>query len=1039
MTTEQLRQTVVQRLHRDLVGPDAPAEVIADRPSDRYLTGILFPRQLRMGADEDDELASGENEDGDANDGAAVPLANCIKPASMGLSFAVDAPVSEAAVVRIRIEASRYELCWAGQDGTKLVDTPPDDPAEARERSRWRRIAPPPALLDVSLDFEEPKSIPLTDLGFPGLALFLRSSPAASGRTVTAVVMNENVAKKEYTRDDSEIRTWFQTSLSIERVGPTRFRARENSAGVRTKDDQTAAVIYRNARSYAVGHTASAMWTEADGTAMKLETAWLPSAVVPAVSPFGDPVFANVTKGQSLQPFSASWLASAKDAELIAALRLIPKAWAEWCKDRRNEIPGLPPQLQAYAGDHEKHWVSGIERMERGIALLEDPVGGAAARDSFRAANRAMVLQRLWTRKEPDLTWYPFQIAFQLLAIESLLNPACPDRWIADLLWFPTGGGKTEAYLGCIALLLFYRRLAPQSPRDGGGVNVIMRYTLRVLTTQQFERAAALIAAADLIRSGDTRMAAQERFRLGLWIGGDTRPKLVAKAHDNKTAAMDLKRCPCCDKKLTVAGNTSRFALECTNTKKCDLAKYNPEMPVWTVDEDIYREPPSLVIGTVDKFAQITRNPKTGRLFGIGTSHRAPDLIIQDELHLISGPLGTVAGLYEVAIDQMCRNGDSLPKVIGSTATIKMADDQVRCLFNRSLYQFPPPGLSSENSCFAVQDHGEPGRLYVGVTTAGRSAKFTLQAVCASLLQAASTPGLPPDLEDAYWTLVAYFNSLRELGGAHVLLLDDVPKSIENYAQRNGEPPRKLREPEELTSRRAQGDIPNILADLKKPRSSGFSPDTLLATNMISVGVDIPRLALMVVNGQPKTVAEYIQSTSRVGRAKTPGLVVALFNAGKPRDRSCYESFSSWHATLYRSVEATSVTPFAPRAVDRALRAVLAAMVRNMIGAMATNPRLYPSLREQVEGICQLIVARCDMVDSEEKLEVDSRLAAILDEWEARVTVDTYWDDRKSTSLLISAERSAQLSAAGKGGSAQWPAPNSMRSVEPTTPFRLKT
>jgi len=1035
MTPEQLRQAIVQRLHRDLVGPDAPDEIIADRPSDRYLTGILFPRQLRMGAEEDDELAGGEEEVGETSEEAAVPLANCIKPASMGLSFAVDTPEGSKPVLRIKIEAARYDLCWASVNEAAFTDVPPTDPIEARDKSRWRRIAPAPYSLDVTIDFSERTPEPLGKQGFPGLAVFFKSSPLISGRTVTAVVLNENAAKKE--RDESERCSWFQVKLSIEPIGSTRFKARENSAAARTKDDQTAALIYRNAKSYAVGHTASAIWTEADGMAMSLETEWLPSAVVPTVSAHGDAVFPAVLVGQSFQPFSARWLGNASDAELIGGLGLIPQAWESWRAQQHAAIAALPSHLRSYAADHEKLWASGIDRMQHGIALLN---GNAAARDAFRAANRAMVLQRHWTRKESDLKWYPFQIAFQLLSLESLLSPGCADRTVADLLWFPTGGGKTEAYLGCIAILLFYRRLVSQSPRDGGGVNVIMRYTLRVLTTQQFERAAALIAAADLIRAADSRLTAQERFRLGLWIGGDGRPKRVDAAHAMKSAAMDLKRCPCCGRKLTVLQDTSRFALECTNTKKCDLAKHDPVMPVWTVDEDIYRDPPSLLLGTIDKFAQIARNKDTGRLFGIGAgmTHRPPELIIQDELHLISGPLGTVAGLYEVAIDEMCRNGEARPKVIGSTATIKMADDQMKSLFNRRLYQFPPPGLDSENSCFAVRDDSKPGRLYLGITTAGRSAKFTLQAVCASLLQAASVPGLAPELEDAYWTLVAYFNSLRELGGAHVLMLDDVPKSIENYSLRHAEPARKLREPEELTSRRAQADIPIILADLGQSRASGLSPDTLLATNMISVGVDIPRLALMVVNGQPKTVAEYIQATSRVGRDKTPGLVVAIFNAGKPRDRSYYESFTSWHATLYRSVEVTSVTPFAPRAIDRALKAVLAAMVRHLVGGMEINPRLSAAHRKQVENIRQRIVTRCDAVDKEEKLEVDSRLAAILDEWEARVTVNTYWEDFKPTSLLISAERSAQLAAAGKGVATPWPAPNSMRTVEPTTPFRLK-
>lgn len=1033
MNSTELRTTLVERLKRDLVGPDQPEELIADRPSDRYLTGILFPRQMRISADEDDELGSGEDDGNEgASDDNAVPLANCIKPASMGMSFAVSVPKGEVAEVRILFSAARYVPRWL-EAGGKSSEKAPDDPKAAREGLRWKRLAPKPFEKTFRLEVGDKRPISLASEGFSGLAVFIKTSVQAV-QTVTIVVINEAAASTK-DRNETEQNTWFQTALVVTPLGKTSLVPRDLSGGETTKDDQTAALIYRDAQSYAVGHTCSASWTESETVATALQTEWIPTAVVPAVSPDGDAVFSDLSS-TALKPLSAEWLGRATDPDLVAALRLLPAAWKRWAVQQQGRISGLPtPALRNYAREHEKLWNEGIARINRGIGFLEQSVEG---RDAFRYANRAMVLQRKWVRKENDLTWRPFQLAFQLLSLESLLNPASPDRTIADLLWFPTGGGKTEAYLGAIALLLFHRRLRPQSPKDGGGVNVIMRYTLRVLTTQQFERAAAMIAAADMIRAGEKRLECQERFRLGLWIGGDVRPKTVLKAHANPEQVMDLKRCPCCGKKLAAAkADQTRFELECLNVKKCELAQKNPKMPVWTVDEDIYREPPSLLIGTVDKFAQIARNPNTGTLFGIGTTHRPPDLVIQDELHLISGPLGTVAGLYEVAIDEMSHDGASRPKIIGSTATIKMADDQVRSLFMRTLYQFPPPGIDASNSCFAVQDDSKPGRLYLGVTTAGRSAKFALQAVCASLLQAASQPGLPPELEDAFWTLVAYFNSLRELGGAHVLMLDDVPKSVGNYAARHGETPRKLREPEELTSRRSQQEIPRILADLAELRSSGIAPDSLLATNMISVGVDIPRLALMVVNGQPKMISEYIQATSRVGRDKTPGLVVTMFNSGKPRDRSYYESFCSWHATLYRSVEPTSVTPFAPRAVDRALRAVLAAMARHLVMGMDT-PRLSSSKRTAVQAMAQAIVQRCNFIDKEEKLEVDSRIAAALDEWEARAGLRDYWHDyQPATSLLISAERNAQLQAAGKPAAGPWPAPNSMRTVEPTTPFRL--
>jgi hypothetical protein len=377
-------------------------------------------------------------------------------------------------------------------------------------------------------------------------------------------------------------------------------------------------------------------------------------------------------------------------------------------------------------------------------------------------------------------------------------------------------------------------------------------------------------------------------------------------------------------------------------------------------------------------------------------------------------------------------------KVIGSTATIKMADRQVKDLFDRRLFQFPPPGIDADNSCFAVRDNSKPGRLYLGITTAGRSAKFTLQAACASLLQSAGSPDVGETLRDSYWTLVTYFNSLRELGGAHVLMLDDVPKSISEYAARRGENPRSLLEPAELTSRLSQAEIPEVLRRLKEKQQDGLAEDALLCTNMISVGVDVPRLALMVVNGQPKSIAEYIQATSRVGRDLAPGLVLTTLNNNKPRDRSRFETFTNWHQTLYRDVEPTSVTPFAARALDKALRAVVVSLVRHQLPSMSKSPVLLSAVRSDVERLAGVLVERAAEIDPSERDEVRRRISVMLDEWEKRESLQFYWNERRpQVTLMMSAERLAALRAAHKPESSVWPAPNSMRDVEPETPFRL--
>ncbi|MEN9678364.1 MAG: hypothetical protein RIS76_4260 [Verrucomicrobiota bacterium] len=1033
-TPLEVREYLLERLGRDLIGPidpAQPAEVLHDNPTDKYLTGILYPRQTRISEAEDDELPAADDDAGGGEE-TAVPLAQCKRPASAGLSFTVRRTDGSATPPQllIAVTAARYEKRWISEtDGQSLTDKE----RKGRDHVRWLRVPPPPVTVTLDLGFTEPHEEPLDSLGLPGLRLYAQIGLAENGTGVTVVLINAHEDAQD--RDTNEHHSWFQTGLAVCPGKGCAFVGRPLRREAVTRDDQTAALIYRDFLEFAVGHTCSASW-DADGSAVAaVRTEWLPRRSVDAVSADGDKVFDPVRTHASLKPFSAAWLADAKRDELLAALALVPGAYHQWMLAESARIPPLNATLQAYAREHERIWTVVRDRMLAAIQLLHDD---DHARSAFQLANRAMALQRLWSRGD-DLKWRPFQVAFQLLVLESVLNPKHADRDVMDLLWFPTGGGKTEAYLAVIALVLFYRRLSRKQPDGGAGVNVIMRYTLRVLTTQQFQRAAYLICACEKIRVERKLEAGAKPFSIGLWVGSTAIPNKVAEAHaDAQRRAMQVKHCPCCGKKVTLlTADQSRYAIACVEPS-CHFGKSGLPLPIWTVDEDVYRELPSLLIGTIDKFAQIARNPATGRLFGIATTCAPPDLIIQDELHLISGPLGTIAGLYEIAIDAFCSANGSVPKVIGSTATIKMADEQVLALFNRTVLQFPPPGLDASNSCFAVRDDQKPGRLYLGVTTAGRSAKFTLQAVCATLLQSAFAPAVPAALRDAYWTLVAYFNALRELGGAHVLMLDDVPKSIGEYAGRRGEPVRKIAEPAELTSRLSQADIPDVLKRLENSQATGDAEDALLSTNMISVGVDIPRLALMVVNGQPKAISEYIQATSRVGRDVAPGLVVTVFNNAKPRDRSHYETFSTWHSTLYRDVEATSVTPFAPRAVDKALRAVLVAMVRHLVPNMRTTPVLNATRRLAAERMRDLIVARVAAVDPDERTSVEARLNIILDEWEARTPLTDYWNEHKPAgTLLMSAERIAALRAANRSTGAAWSAPNSMREVEPGTHFRL--
>ncbi|MBI4623944.1 MAG: helicase, partial [Verrucomicrobia bacterium] len=471
--------------------------------------------------------------------------------------------------------------------------------------------------------------------------------------------------------------------------------------------------------------------------------------------------------------------------------------------------------------------------------------------------------------------------------------------------------------------------------RRGAGVDVLMRYTLRLLTLDQLGRATALICALELERqqrakAGDKSLG-DWPFKIGLWVGLAATPNRMGGPGDTGPGA----------------------------------------------DKTAYRRLPCFLIATVDKFAALPWIAQTGKLFGLverfdqagfyntaepgrgsalGGPLPPPGLIIQDELHLISGPLGTIAGVYETAIGHLAErdlgNGQTLrPKIIASTATVRQAAAQIQALFGRaSSTIFPPAGPDRRASFFArTRPSMEvPARLYVGVGAQGRSLKVVLLRTALALLAAGQRlykeAGVksPTNPVDPYTTLLGYFNSLRELGGSRRIVEDEVTSQLRRYGNRRRREPadtlfarREIGEPLELTSRVSTNQVSEAKRRLAQAHAEDEHVDLALATNMISVGLDITRLGLMVVLGQPKMSSEYIQATSRVGRdPDRPGLVVTLLNIHKPRDRSHYERFGYYHATFYRAVEATSVTPFSPRALDRALAAALVAYARHTVPAL---------------------------------------------------------------------------------------------------------
>lgn len=1045
----QDRDIVASRLSEDLIGPRTVDEELTARPSDVYLTGILWPQRTAMSGEDDDRLGTAGASMGEESDGEndAVRTGSIQKPAVAGISFSVESTGTPQ--VRVICTFATYRL--EKRDDVDIWVRQPH-----RAEIPALQLSPGPTREIALADYGD---------GLPNVRLSVRCIGAGSSVLATLTLVNSVVPQEG--RNEAEAASLFQTALRVEphegtMLVPkpprraTSMRKEENGGTGSVSDEESGALLYRNVAEFAVGHVCSADWEAEDyalgerPNARWVGTTWLPSAIVEGVDPNGHAFFSELGMDDgAFDPLSAEALAYADPTMLEQGLRQFCGAYERWMKVQRKRIEDESDVSHGLRYVAEAHLDQCDEALQRMHASVIELGANPRLRRAFQLANLAMHLQHSWDSSKSrygPLRWRPFQLGFLLLSAPSSVDRDHQHRGVMDLLWFPTGGGKTEAYLALIACIAVYRRLS-DDPNDHSGVCALMRYTLRLLTTQQFSRSAAMIVALEAIRTG--RVASPDGlpvqgdapFSIGLWVGGDATPNKRAAAFASLRGSTEvaspkqLARCPACGEKLnwSMASATSPVDAECTNGS-CIMYGI---LPVFTVDEDVYDNRPTLLIGTSDKFAQIVREKRTNSLFSVSDGS-PPDLIIQDELHLISGPLGTIAGAYEAAFDLMFAARGHRAKVIGSTATIRRASEQVLALFDRQAFQFPPPAIDHDDSGFAVRDLRPKavGRRYLGVTTAGRSAKFTLQAIAGSLLQTAFGAFSDDVRRDAYWTLVGYFNSLRELGGALVLMQDDVTDSIALYADARSEERRPLSNVEELTSRRTQEEIREMLDLLDIKVGSPGAVDAVLATNMVSVGVDISRLGLMLVNGQPKTIAEYIQSTSRVGRGDVSGLVVSVLNNAKARDRSHFETFCSWHRTLYRDVEATSVTPFASRARDRSLHAALVAAVRHLVPDMLDSPRMDDDAEDEAMNLIDLIVERAQRIDPEETA-VRGELERRLDSWRAR-SPEVYWSDYKGgKSLLQSAERAAARRAAGRAAGVAWPTLNSMRTVEAGTPFRM--
>ena len=1174
-----IRELLQLAVMDDLLGPSGgPRERIVDMGvRDRYLVGKLAPREAAQGgiegldgplANEDAEeptegKAPGRHEPGaefgtatgrvepesDSADEIDAASNQSLVPSSLGMTFCVDGDAD-----RIEIEArwGRYER--VPNDEHELLKS------NGQKAKVWQRIPCGGKIVLPLTDGVIPHQAP--DNEFPEVRVqgSIRAKNANGDRLITLFLVNAQ-EEPDTNRDTAWV---FQPELIVRSEKDAAKRAIFRRRPVLDADGmdperEALEMIYRNRVEFAVGHGVAVHAETADDVTLATEvrTTVMPKYEVqvtetPGLDPSDRPAMREMVSSGLLD---MQRLATLDIDPLVDALGMLTKDYAAWINEQRArvgaEVTGYDTQSQqAMDRCQEIH-----TRLQQGIDTLKADEKALAA---FRFANLAMATQRvrsqyaLAMRRGEDVTldkfdvlknrsWRPFQLAFLLLSIPSLADPSHPDRVqpvkaYADLLWFPTGGGKTEAYLGVAAFTMAIRRMQGNlgGYDSSRGLAVIMRYTLRLLTLQQFQRATALICAMEVLRrealdKGDKSLGT-EPFTIGLWVGNKVTPGTTEDSHRaiedvrnpgkyNAGAASpaQLTSCPWCGSEVApgrdveVDKGSGRTFVYCGDKKgRCDFSKGksskqpHPGIPVLVVDEEIYHRPPTMMIATVDKFAMMAWRGQVRTLFGrVGQecerhgllwqgadcngNHQAgkgfpsskvksinpirpPDLIIQDEFHLISGPLGTMVGLYETAVDELCGwtlDGKTVkPKIIASTATVRKAKEQVNNIFMRRVSVFPPHGLDVEDNFFSMQRPIEekPGRRYLGVCSPGSSRPAMLIRVYTAFLTAAQELfdhfGEPAD---PYMTMVGYFNSLRELGGMKRLAEDDVQTRSYRVQMSMVERPalaqRSISNIRELTSRVSSQDIPKYLDNLEVKFKSEFDTatgkyvtrwqegdtraiDVVLATNMLSVGVDVNRLGLMAVNGQPKGTAEYIQATSRVGRS-FPGLVCTVLTWARPRDLSHYETFEHYHATFYKHVEAQSVTPFSPRAMDRGLTGSLLSLMRLENDEFSPNEgagKLSMSNQAEIINAIKVLATRAGNVaeDNARKQLAETELKERADEWAKEVSkggrILAYEKRGPEKDKIVALIKSPGLQAWDN-----WTVPMSMREVEPGVRLIMNT
>ena len=650
-------------------------------------------------------------------------------------------------------------------------------------------------------------------------------------------------------------------------------------------------------------------------------------------------------------------------ADPIPALRDLVTACERWGADhwapvvltRRGDEEDWDDGMRGEACAEAAKFYEEMARLERGLSLLE---ANESLRRSFQLANRAFARSPLMSHAQ----WRPFQLGFLLANVASLLDDTSDgDRGIVDTLWFATGGGKTETYLLYVLTAAFFDRL--RGKREG--VTSWGRFPLRMLSLQQTQRFADVLAAAELTRR-DEEIPGRE-FSLGFLVGSAGTPNKIRRGTDQRPGEPDpsdphmperykvLLRCPFCgNDDLQMRFDQERWALDHVCTDQ-NCPQEGVQLPFRIVDDEIYRSLPTVVLGTIDKAASVSMQAAMRGLYGTPSgrcsvrrhgftyaprhaspggclfpgcraesaplnqdSHLyAPTIRMQDELHLLRDSLGAVDSHYEALLDTLQDHYGSAPKIIASSATLAGHDEQVAALYQREGRTFPRPGPQAGRS-FWSQDTEALARRFAGLAPRGVTLEYATDQLTESLQRVirravedpatvAADIGIDvaalPELVLNYGVDVVYGSNLKDV--------EAVARSFDSQIQ--------LDQPVNaatLTGRTPLDEVRTTLARLVDPERDFYERIHLVAaSSMLSHGVDVNRLNVLVMLGLPLATAEFIQTTSRVGRSH-PGLVIVLHKIGRERDAAVYRTFPSFVAHADRLIDPVPITAKSRRVLE---------------------------------------------------------------------------------------------------------------------------